>query len=232
MLDRGAMRRAFRGCDVVFHTAGCVASRPAERSGRSTRSRRGSPSRRPRPRSVRRVVVTSSVAGIGPAPRGPARHRGGRLPRLGARADLPRRQARGRVGGAGRRRPAGGRGGGREPVVRVRRARRPLAAGRDLDAHDRQLPARPAAGGGGRRDERRRRARRGQGAPARRRARPAGRALRARRARRRAGWSCSSAWPSCRASTTRSSCCRRRRRARARGRGARAAGLVSAEGSC
>src|SRR3954465_6960175 len=31
VLDRGAMRRAVRGCEVVFHTAGYVNSRPAER---------------------------------------------------------------------------------------------------------------------------------------------------------------------------------------------------------
>ena len=68
------------------------------------------------------------------------------------------------------------------------------APGRDLHAHDRQLPARAAAGGRGRGDERRRRARRGEGSPARRRARHARRALRARRPRHRAGSSCSSAW--------------------------------------
>src|SRR5204863_9633345 len=31
VLDRAALRRAFRGCDVVFHTAGFVGSRPPER---------------------------------------------------------------------------------------------------------------------------------------------------------------------------------------------------------
>jgi dihydroflavonol-4-reductase len=32
VLDRGALRRAFRSCEVVFHTAGLVASRPAEKT--------------------------------------------------------------------------------------------------------------------------------------------------------------------------------------------------------
>src|SRR5438128_437118 len=31
VLDRGAVRRALRGCDVAFHTAGYVGSRPRER---------------------------------------------------------------------------------------------------------------------------------------------------------------------------------------------------------
>ena len=31
VLDRAALRRAFRGCDTVFHCAGYVGSHPAER---------------------------------------------------------------------------------------------------------------------------------------------------------------------------------------------------------
>jgi nucleoside-diphosphate-sugar epimerase len=34
VLDRAALRRAFRGCDTVFHCAGFVGSHPAEPSGR------------------------------------------------------------------------------------------------------------------------------------------------------------------------------------------------------
>jgi dihydroflavonol-4-reductase len=48
VLDRAALRRAFRGCDTVFHCAGFVGSHPEERVWQ----------------------VTSSVAGIGPAPPG------------------------------------------------------------------------------------------------------------------------------------------------------------------
>ena len=34
VLDRAALRRAFRGCEIVFHAAGVRGTRPAERSGR------------------------------------------------------------------------------------------------------------------------------------------------------------------------------------------------------
>ena len=163
MLDRGALRRAFRGCEIVFHAAGYVGSRPPERVWQVNALAPRIAVEAAAAEDVRRVVVTSSVAGIGPAPPDRPGHRGGRLPRRRARAHLPGRQARGRVGGAGRGRPARGRGGGGEPLVRVRRAGRPLAAGRDLHPHDRQLPARAAAGGGGRRRPTRRRARRGAG---------------------------------------------------------------------
>jgi len=70
ILDRAAMRRAVRGCDVLFHTAGVVASKPvayvqdvnalAPRIAVEAAAAEG----------VRRVIVTSSVAGIGPVPRG------------------------------------------------------------------------------------------------------------------------------------------------------------------
>ena len=70
ILDRAAMRRAVRGCDIVFHTAGVVASKPvsyvqdvnalAPRIAVEAAAAEG----------VGRVVVTSSVAGIGPVARG------------------------------------------------------------------------------------------------------------------------------------------------------------------
>jgi dihydroflavonol-4-reductase len=70
ILDRAAMRRAARGCDVVFHTAGVVASKPvsyvqdvnalAPRIAVEAAAAEG----------VGRVIVTSSVAGIGPVARG------------------------------------------------------------------------------------------------------------------------------------------------------------------
>ena len=70
VLDRAAVRRAFRGCDTVFHCAGFVGSYPAERVWEIN-------ARAPRiaveaaaAEDVRRVVITSSVAGIGPAPSG------------------------------------------------------------------------------------------------------------------------------------------------------------------
>jgi dihydroflavonol-4-reductase len=70
VLDRAAMRRAVRGYDVVFHAAGMVASTPVEQvwdvNGLSPRIAVEAAAAE----GVRRVVVTSSVAGIGPVKRG------------------------------------------------------------------------------------------------------------------------------------------------------------------
>jgi dihydroflavonol-4-reductase len=68
VLDRGALRRAVRGCEVVFHAAGRVSSRPPELVWRVN-------ALAPRllveacgAEGVRRVVLTSTVAAIGTAP--------------------------------------------------------------------------------------------------------------------------------------------------------------------
>ena len=165
VLDRSSMRRALEGCDVLFHAAGHggVAAASA-RSGASTPSRRGSPSRRAAEAGVRRVVLTSSVAAIGPAPRGAPADERAHLSRGRHRPDLRRLQARGR---AWPRFAAGERLGVEvvavNPAYVLGRAAQPLAARRDLDADRRQLPARPAAGD--RRllhEHRRRRGRRGR----------------------------------------------------------------------
>jgi dihydroflavonol-4-reductase len=72
VLDRAALRRAFRGCDLVFHCAGYVGSFPAERVwGMNALSPRIAVEAAAA-EGVGRVVVTSSVAGIGPAPAGEA----------------------------------------------------------------------------------------------------------------------------------------------------------------
>ncbi len=68
VLDRAALRRAFRGCDLVFHAAGFVASRPAERVWQVNALSPRIAVEAAAAERVRRVVVTSSVAGIGPAP--------------------------------------------------------------------------------------------------------------------------------------------------------------------
>jgi len=68
VLDRGALRRAFRGCDMVFHAAGYVASRPPERVWQVNALAPRIAVEAAAAEGVRRVVVTSSVAGIGPAP--------------------------------------------------------------------------------------------------------------------------------------------------------------------
>jgi dihydroflavonol-4-reductase len=68
VLDRSALRRAFRGCELVFHCAGFVGARPAERVWRVNALSPRLAVEAAAAESVRRVVVTSSVAGIGPAP--------------------------------------------------------------------------------------------------------------------------------------------------------------------
>jgi dihydroflavonol-4-reductase len=68
VLDRAALRRAFRGCETVFHAAGLVAARPAERVWQVNALAPRIAVEAAAAESVRRVVVTSSVAGIGPAP--------------------------------------------------------------------------------------------------------------------------------------------------------------------
>jgi dihydroflavonol-4-reductase len=68
VLDRAALRRAFRGCEVVFHAAGLVSSRPAELVWQVNALAPRIAVEAAAAEGVRRVVVTSSVAGIGPAP--------------------------------------------------------------------------------------------------------------------------------------------------------------------
>jgi dihydroflavonol-4-reductase len=68
VLDRGALRRAFRGCDIVFHAAGYVGSRPAGRVWEVNALSPRVAVEAAAAEDVRRVVLTSSVAGIGPAP--------------------------------------------------------------------------------------------------------------------------------------------------------------------
>jgi dihydroflavonol-4-reductase len=68
VLDRSGLRRAFRGCEIVFHCAGFVGSRPAERAWRLNALAPRIAVEAAAAAGVRRVVLTSSVAGIGPAP--------------------------------------------------------------------------------------------------------------------------------------------------------------------
>ena len=68
--DRAALRRAFKGCDVVFHTAGLVGAKPAAEVWRVNALGPRVAVEAAAAEGVRRVVVTSSVAGIGPVPSG------------------------------------------------------------------------------------------------------------------------------------------------------------------
>ena len=70
VLDRGALRRAFRGCETVFHCAGYVGSHPSDRVWRVNALSPRIAVEAAAAEGVRRVVVTSSVAGIGPAAAG------------------------------------------------------------------------------------------------------------------------------------------------------------------
>ena len=69
-LDRAALRRAFRGCEIVFHTAGYVGSRPVERVWQVNALAPRITVEAAAAEGVGRVVLTSSVAGIGPSPPG------------------------------------------------------------------------------------------------------------------------------------------------------------------
>jgi dihydroflavonol-4-reductase len=70
VLDRAALRRAFRGCELVFHTAGFVGSRPVESVWQLNALAPRVTVEAAAAEGVPRVVLTSSVAGIGPAPPG------------------------------------------------------------------------------------------------------------------------------------------------------------------
>ena len=70
VLDRAALRRAFRGCHTVFHCAGYVGSHPLERVWELNALSPRLAVEAAAAEGVARVVVTSSVAGIGPAPPG------------------------------------------------------------------------------------------------------------------------------------------------------------------
>lgn len=70
ILDRAALRRAFRGCELVHHCAGYVASHPVDRVWRINALSPRIAVEAAAAEGVPRLVLTSSVAGIGPAPPG------------------------------------------------------------------------------------------------------------------------------------------------------------------
>lgn len=70
VLDRGALRRAMRGCDVVFHAAGFVGSKPVARVWDVNALSPRIAVEAAAAEGVGRVVLTSSVAGLGPVPPG------------------------------------------------------------------------------------------------------------------------------------------------------------------
>ena len=66
VLDRAALRRAFRGAAVVFHTAGFVGTRPSEEVWRVNALAPRLAVEAAAAEGVSCVVVTSSVGGVGP----------------------------------------------------------------------------------------------------------------------------------------------------------------------
>src|SRR2546423_9235077 len=75
VLDRASMRRAMRGADIVFHTAGFVGSRPRERVWELNALSPRVVVEAAAAEEVGRVVLTSSVAGVGRAPHREGAHR-------------------------------------------------------------------------------------------------------------------------------------------------------------
>lgn len=70
VLDRAALRRALRGCEIVFHTAGYVGAHPRKRVWEVNALSPRIVVEAAAAEDVGRVVLTSSVAGIGPVPAG------------------------------------------------------------------------------------------------------------------------------------------------------------------
>jgi dihydroflavonol-4-reductase len=68
--DRAALRRAFKGCDVVYHAAGMVNAHPADEVWRVNALGPRVAVEAAAAEGVGRVVFTSSVAAIGPVPEG------------------------------------------------------------------------------------------------------------------------------------------------------------------
>jgi dihydroflavonol-4-reductase len=72
VLDRAALRRAFRGARLVFHGAGVVATRPAEMVWKVNALGPRLAVEAAAAEGAERVILTSSVGGVGPATGGRA----------------------------------------------------------------------------------------------------------------------------------------------------------------
>jgi dihydroflavonol-4-reductase len=70
ILDRAGLRRAMRDADLVFHTAGYVGSKPPDQVWQMNALAPRLVIEAAAAEGVRRVVVTGSVAAVGPAPPG------------------------------------------------------------------------------------------------------------------------------------------------------------------
>lgn len=74
VLDRGALRRALRGSELLFHSAGYVASRPVSRVFEVNVRGARAAVEAAAAADVGRVVLTSSVGGVGPVHGGGVGH--------------------------------------------------------------------------------------------------------------------------------------------------------------
>jgi dihydroflavonol-4-reductase len=83
ILDRRSIGRALAGCEVLFHCAGMVASRPSSQVWQVNATAPRIVTDAAARRRVRRVVLTSSVAAIGPATRGRPANERNRYPERG-----------------------------------------------------------------------------------------------------------------------------------------------------
>lgn len=83
VLDRRSMRRALEGCELLFHTAGVVASRPAREVWRVNAIAPRIAVECAAEAGVQRVILTSSVAAIGPASGGRIADERARYPAAG-----------------------------------------------------------------------------------------------------------------------------------------------------
>jgi dihydroflavonol-4-reductase len=72
MLDRSSMRKALEGCEILFHAAAMVGSRPARDIWRANAIAPRIVVETAAEAGVRRVVLTSTAATLGPAPPGRA----------------------------------------------------------------------------------------------------------------------------------------------------------------
>src|SRR4051812_8972586 len=91
-LDRKALRRAAKGCDVLFHAAGLVASSPARRVWEANAMSARVAVEAAAGAGVPRVVLCSSVAAIGPVPAGEGGSGGDLYPGGGAGGTYARAQ--------------------------------------------------------------------------------------------------------------------------------------------
>ena len=147
VLDRRSMRaRAGRLRRALPHGRAWSPRARGARSGASTRSRRGSPSRRPREAGVRRVVRDLERGRDRPGPAGRPANERNPIPQAGTGLLYTDSKHEGELAAFAAGERLGVEVVAVNPSYVLGAGAQPVAAGRDLDPDRRQLPARPAAG--------------------------------------------------------------------------------------